>query len=90
MNDDALPPDGLFADLDSDLAAEPGASSTGIIQCLRMLADEAGSLHMHRTLAALRDAMQICTTEGARSLRAEAPGDGAAILAPLQARSRLH
>jgi hypothetical protein len=89
MKDDALFPDGPLADLDNDFAAEPGASSMGIVQCLRMLADEASSLQMHRTLAALREAMEICTTEGASALRDES----AALTltsATFRPRTRLH
>jgi hypothetical protein len=40
------------------------ASANGIVQCLRMLADEAASLRMTQTLKALRDALEICRAEG--------------------------
>jgi hypothetical protein len=39
------------------------ATATGILQCLRMLAEEAASLHLTRTLTALRDAIETCVSE---------------------------
>ena len=39
------------------------ATATGILQCLRMLAEEAASLHLTRTLTALRDAIETCVAE---------------------------
>jgi hypothetical protein len=43
--------------LDSD------ASADGILQCLRMLADEAADLRLASTLKALRDAIDVCQSE---------------------------
>jgi hypothetical protein len=43
---------------------EPAASASGIMQCLRMLADEAASLQLTQTLEALEDALEICRIEG--------------------------
>jgi hypothetical protein len=39
------------------------ATATGILQCLRMLADEAASLQLTRTLDALREAIKTCADE---------------------------
>ncbi len=38
-------------------------SAVGLLRCLRMLADEAVSLELTRTLAVLQQAMEICRTE---------------------------
>jgi hypothetical protein len=59
MTDDISFPD-HSALLDND--GDPTAA--GIVQCLRMLAQEASSLRLARTLAALRSAMTICAQEG--------------------------
>lgn len=59
MDDDSCFPDFLDAQ-DSD--GDPTAR--GIVQCLRMLADEAAALGMARTLDALHAAIGICATEG--------------------------
>ncbi len=48
-------------DRDDSLACD--ATATGILQCLRMLAEEAASLHLNRTLVALRDAIAACASE---------------------------
>ncbi len=39
------------------------ATATGILQCLRMLADEAASLNLTRTLVALHNAIDACASE---------------------------
>lgn len=39
------------------------ATATGILQCLRMLAEEAESLRLTRTLVALREAIETCSAE---------------------------
>lgn len=39
------------------------ASAIGILQCLRMLADEAADLRLAGTLRALREAIAVCQTE---------------------------
>ncbi len=39
------------------------ATATGILQCLRMLAEEAASLQLTRTLTALREAIETCVAE---------------------------
>ena len=54
--------------LDSD------ASADGIIQCLRMLADEAADLRLASTLKALREAIDVCQSERSTS------GQGVAVL----------
>ncbi len=46
---------------DDSLACE--ATATGILQCLRMLAEEAASLQLTRTLVALRTAIDACASE---------------------------
>lgn len=42
------------------------SSATGILECLRMLADEAAELQLDDTLRALREAIAICQTEGVK------------------------
>lgn len=39
------------------------ASADGILQCLRMLADEAADLRLASTLKALREAINVCQSE---------------------------
>lgn len=39
------------------------ATATGILHCLRMLAEEAESLRLTRTLLALREAIETCSAE---------------------------
>jgi hypothetical protein len=39
------------------------ASATGIIHCLRLLADEAATLHLHGAVFAIHDAIQAVATE---------------------------
>lgn len=46
---------------DDSLTCE--ATATGILQCLRMLAEEAASLQLTRTLSALREAIRTCADE---------------------------
>lgn len=48
---------------DDTFSSECEANATGIMHCLRMLADEAASLRLSRTLAALRDAIDACAAE---------------------------
>ena len=61
MDDDSGFPDPLDPDTpDSD--ADPTAR--GIMQCLRMLAEEATALGMPRTLDALQAAIAACAAEG--------------------------
>ena len=59
MNDD----DSLTTDGGDEPASEYDATARGIIQCLRMLAEEAASLGMPETLAALYSALETCRTE---------------------------
>jgi hypothetical protein len=59
MDDDSGFPD--FPDA-PDTDADPTAR--GIVQCLRMLADEAAALGMARTLDALQAAIRVCAAEG--------------------------
>jgi hypothetical protein len=39
------------------------ASASGIMQCLRVLADEAATLHLHGSVFAIHDAMQTVAME---------------------------
>jgi hypothetical protein len=47
-------------------AMDPDGDPTplGIVQCLKMLAEEAASLGMARTLDALQATIKVCATEG--------------------------
>ena len=56
MNEDFGFPDGPDGDEE--------ATARGIVQCLRMLAEEAAALGMARTLDALRTAITVCADEG--------------------------
>lgn len=58
MDDEDL----LSLDSDSDC----DATATGIISCLRILADEAASLKLARTITALRETIEICAAEVVR------------------------
>lgn len=44
------------------------ATSQGLIQCLRMLTEEAATLNLAQTFAALQDALATCHSEIAASL----------------------
>ncbi len=46
---------------ENDLALAP--SATGILQCLKLLAAEAASLKLLRTLSAIEDALQMAASE---------------------------
>ncbi|CAH2599020.1 conserved protein of unknown function [Rhodovastum atsumiense] len=72
------------AELD-DLAEECIPTGSGILRCLQMLAEEAASLELPRTLDALRQAIVACTTEAPEDDRFAA---FAALVRP--ADSRLH
>jgi hypothetical protein len=39
------------------------ASASGILQCLRLLAEEAATLNLHRTLSAIQDALETAAEE---------------------------
>ena len=53
---------------DEDLERnELSTSATGIVECLRMLADEAAELQLDDTLRALREAIAVCQTEKVRA-----------------------
>jgi len=39
------------------------ASASGIMHCLRLLADEAATLHLHGAVFAIHDAIQAVATE---------------------------
>jgi hypothetical protein len=55
--------DGTFADLFAAIDPDSDPTAQGIVQCLRMLAEEAASLRMDRTLAALKAAIKVCANE---------------------------
>ncbi len=40
-----------------------GATTRGLVQCLRMLAEEAASLNLASTVVALREALVTCNEE---------------------------
>jgi hypothetical protein len=46
---------------ENDLGLAP--SATGILQCLKLLAAEAASLKLVRTLSAIEDALEMAATE---------------------------
>jgi hypothetical protein len=50
-------------------------SPTGIAECLRMLADEAASLRLVRTMMALLETVEICKLEAQAIPRALATAD---------------
>ena len=43
-------------------------TTNGLLECLRMLADEASSMQLTRTSAALQEAMAACRAEASASL----------------------
>ena len=57
-------------DLDTDCTASP----SGIMQCLRMLAEEAATLNLSRTLLAIHEALQACESEGGEAGAPTEPG----------------
>jgi hypothetical protein len=61
MDDDTSFPDFLDG---PDTEADADPTARGIVQCLRMLAEEAASLGMVRTLDALQTAIKVCAAEG--------------------------
>lgn len=74
--------DFAFPELLDDAEAEGNPTAGGIVQCLRMLADEAVALGLDRTLTALRTAIAVCAAEGG-AVEATAtadPGSGTAML----------
>jgi hypothetical protein len=82
MDDDSFMPDVPDA---PDGDADPTAR--GIVQCLRMLAEEAASLGMARTLEALKAAMTVCAEEGDA---ADPPDEDNELLRRIAASSRIH
>lgn len=50
--------------MDDEIAASPN----GLLQCLRMLSEEAASLRLTRTFAALQEAATICRAEAEMAL----------------------
>jgi hypothetical protein len=51
--------------MDDDAQTMPSddLTASGIVQCLRMLAEEAAALRLARTLAALQTAIDVCAAE---------------------------
>jgi uncharacterized protein with ATP-grasp and redox domains len=58
---------------DDPFTSECEANARGIMQCLRMLAEEAALLHLSRTLAALREAIDVCAAENVLDASADGP-----------------
>jgi hypothetical protein len=58
---------------DADEAELNGATASGIAHCLHMLADEAATLQLGRTLRAIRRAIEICSAEGALDIPEDIP-----------------
>jgi hypothetical protein len=82
MDDDTSFPDFLDApETDSDPTAR------GIVQCLRMLAEEAASLGLGRTLDALQTAISVCAAE---SDAAEGEESGEGVRPRATGSARLH
>ena len=63
----------MMGDEDLELSGL-SSSATGILECLRMLADEAAELQLGDTLRALREAIAVCQTEGSRADTCELAG----------------
>ena len=57
--------DEMLSDYEHELPNEPAHSVSGILHCLRMLAEEAGELLLPETAQALRVAMTVCSAETA-------------------------
>lgn len=55
-----------MTDNDEPSATDCHAAAIGILQCLRMLAEEADHLRLSRTYVALNKAIRACQTEQAR------------------------
>ncbi len=53
--------------MDDDVEIECAATRTGIVQCLRMLAEEAAVLNLSRTLLAIHEALETCEREGSEA-----------------------
>jgi len=66
-----------FSDVPASPETEGAPSGRGIVQCLRMLADEAATLGMGRTLDALNTAIKVCGEEGEAAESPGAEGDAA-------------
>jgi hypothetical protein len=64
MGDLLMDEDGGFPDFLDPGDAEGDPTAHGIVQCLKMLVDEATSLGLARTLDALKAAMTVCAAEG--------------------------
>jgi hypothetical protein len=61
---------------DADQVMPPSAS--GILQCLRALAQEAAMLNLKRTLSAIEVAMDVAVVESSAEATSENPPDRAA------------
>jgi hypothetical protein len=70
-----------------ELEADADPTARGIVQCLRMLAEEAAVLRMERTLEALRMAIKVCAAEGDA---AECLADGEDLRLRVAGSSRVH
>jgi hypothetical protein len=54
--------------MSDDDGTECAATARGIMQCLGMLAEEAASLDLTRTMLAIREALRTCSAEGAERI----------------------
>jgi hypothetical protein len=55
------------------------ASASGILQCLRLLAEEAATLNLHRTLSAIQDALETAAEESGGEDLAECFSSGISL-----------
>lgn len=69
---------------DDPTIIDPRSSATGILHCLRMLAEEAADLRLAETLRALHEAIAVCQSE-------HVPENAAMHASPtVSERTRLH
>lgn len=55
------------------MTEDEAGTPIGMLRCLRMLADEASTMQLTRTLAALQQAMETCRTEAVSQNRHYSP-----------------
>jgi hypothetical protein len=60
--------------MDEDCGATP--SATGILHCLKLLAQEAASLNLIRTLSAIKDALETAACESGMETQGDGHGNG--------------
>lgn len=79
--------DSGFPDLPDSPDANSDPTAQGIMQCLRMLAEEAASLGLPRTLDALHAALNACAAEGDA---ADTTAEGRDLRLRVAGSSRIH